>query len=341
MKKILLQFSLFCTLLTVSGIALATPHTPPVRTLYIQATNTVISMDGVADADYSAVQSTTAFNVTGSTGADADYTLTFQVCYNYQKLFLVAKILDDYASAIEYTTDPDPWTRDCIEVFLSLDTTGTTATYDSNTIQLRFNRGIQDSAQTPGRAAQEDYQVYSEEVADGWVLEVGIPWTAVLQTGVIDPGRAMSEIVANCVVNGFDVSGVDNDTDGPDAIDCQTAWDDDDPVMPDTTEDLARNNRTMFGVMTLDNDCRSGVPDVPANYTNNQPQFLFPNPATGTVQLKDIEPASIVAIYNLSGIKVLEKGPLNSEDYIDISGLEAGIYLARINAIEVLKLIKQ
>jgi hypothetical protein len=330
MKKILLQFSLFCILLTATGIALATPLTPPVRTLDIPGTNETMTMDGVAESAYSAVQSTTAFNVTGSTGADADYTLTFQVCYNYQKLFLVAKVLDDYACEAPYTTVTNPWTWDCIEVYLSLDTTGTTAAYDSNTIQLRFNRGIQDSAQTPGRAAQEDYQVYSEDLADGWVLEVGIPWTAVLQEGALPEDI---EAFVCWSVNGFDVHGSDNDTDGPDARDCQTAWDDDDPAMPDATEDLAWNNRTMFGIMPLMGCGYSG------SFTE-QDNIIFPNPATQEIQLKDIEPASIVSIYNLSGMKVLETDPLNSEDYIDISNLNRGIYLVMINNKGGLKLLK-
>jgi hypothetical protein len=339
MKTILLRFSLFSTLLAATGIIMAAPMTPPVRSLVIPATNAVISIDGVADADYSSVQSTTAFNVTGSTGADADYTLTFQVCYNYQKLFLVAKILDDYASVIEYTTDPDPWTMDCIEVFLSLDTTGTTAAYDSNTIQLRFNRGIQDSAQTPGRAAQEDYQVYYEDVADGWVLEVGIPWTAVLQEGAVPEDI---EAYLTPIVNGFDISGIDNDTDGPDAHDSQTAWDDDDPAMPDASEDLAWNDRTKFGIMSLES-AMYGPPyiELSPDLAKFKAQVVFPNPSNNYIQFRNVEPACTITIFNSIGLQVLEASNINAEDYLDISSLKSGIYWAIINNDEVLRFVKE
>jgi hypothetical protein len=338
MKKILLHLSLLCTLLAATVSAMATPLTPPVRSLEIPETNAVIAMDGVADADYSASQSTTAFNVFGSNGADADYSMSFQVCYNYQKLFLVAKILDDYASVIEYTTDPDPWTRDCIEVFLNLDTTGTTTAYDSNTIQLRFNRGIQDSAQTPGRAAQEDYQVYYEDVADGWVLEVGIPWTAVLQEGAV-PEDIEAHIAP--IINGFDIGGVDNDTDGPDAHDCQVAWDDDDPAMPDATEDLAWNDRTKFGIMSLSASYGTPYIEINPDLARFKAQVVFPNPSNDYIQFRNVEPASKIILFNSIGLQVLEASNINAEDYLDISSLKSGIYWAMINNDEVLSFVKE
>jgi hypothetical protein len=341
MKKTLLYYiglTLMC--LALAAITFAAPMTAPVRSMEIPATNAVIAIDGVADADYSASQSTTAFNIQGSTGADADFTASFQVCWNYQKLYLLATMLDDYACEIPYTTGTNPWTWDNVEVFLSLDTTGTTTAYDTNTIQLRFNRGIQDSAQTPGRAAQEDYEVYYENTADGWVIEVGIPWTAVLQTGAV-PEDIMAFI--SPVVNGFDFSGADNDTDGADARDCQVAWDDDDPGMPDATEDLAWNNRTMFGIMSLVNmEIMYGTPGniyspVLARF---QPQVI-PNPSTDRIQLQYIEPGSTITVSNLAGEKIFEEHNVNDEDYIDVSELRSGLYIVQVNQTDVLHFIKK
>jgi hypothetical protein len=339
MKKTLLYYiglTLMCLALT--AITFAAPMTAPVRSLVIPATNAAISIDGVADDDYSVSQSTTAFNITGSTGADADYTMSFQVCFNYQYLYLLATVLDDYACEIPFTSSTNPWTWDNIEVFLSLDTTGTTAAYDSNTVQLRFNRGIQDSAQTPGRAAQEDYKVYYENTADGWVVEVGIPWTAVLQNGA-EPEDIMAYI--SPVVNGFDVSGADNDTDGADARDCQTAWDDDDPAMPDATEDLAWNNRTMFGIMSLGIGCKScseiseSLCDLSDKTSKNI--MIFPNPATDRISISNTEMACIIAIYNMAGTRVLKAD--NAEN-IDISSLKVGLYTVVLNNNDVLHFIK-
>jgi hypothetical protein len=318
MKKQLLNLSLVAMFVAISGIIMAAPMTAPVRSMVIPAQNGAMVADGVAEDGYSASQSTTAFNIVGSTGADADFTCSFQACYTASKLWILATILDDYACEIPYTTGTNAWTWDNVEVFLSLDTTGTTTAYDTNTVQLRFNRGIQDSAQTPGRAAQEDYLVYYENTADGWVVEVGIPWTAALQTGAV-PEDIMAFVEP--VVNGFDFSGADNDTDGADARDCQVAWDDDDPAMPDATEDLAWNNRTMFGIMTLEDALSVNTPTL-------ETIGLYPNPATGTINL-DLETATTVEIFNVAGVMV--KSVLTSS-VVDVNDLAAGLYMVRTNS---------
>jgi hypothetical protein len=247
-------------------------------------------------------------------------------------------LLDDYACEIPYTTSTNPWTWDNIEVFLSLDTFGTTTAYDTNTVQLRFNRGIQDSAQTPGRAAQEDYEVYYENTADGWVVEVGIPWTAVLQTGAV-PEDIMAFI--SPVVNGFDFSAADNDTDGADARDCQVAWDDDDPGMPDATEDLAWNNRTMFGSMSLESSSYGTPRNIYSPVLARFQVQIIPNPSTDRIQLQFIEPESTITVSNLAGEKIFEEHNVNDEDYIDVSELRSGLYIVQVNQTDVLHFIKK
>jgi len=310
MKKQLLNLSLVAMFVAISGVIMAAPHTLPMSSMEISYA-AAVEVDGEVDAAYGASQPTVAFNVTGSTGADDDYTLTFQACANTHSLFMYFTILDEYINEIPFTTGANPWTWDNVEVFLSLDTVSTSTAYDTNTTQLRFNRGIQDSAQTPGRGLQEDYQVYYENTAAGWICEVAIPWTAVLQAGAVP-----EDIVAHLapVVNGFDVSGGDNDTDGADARDCQTAWDSDLPDMPDATEDLAWSTRTMFGVMTLVN-----FPTSTEGQIENT-LGLYPNPATSTINIDGNE--GTVEIYNMTGAKVLE----DTGSVIDISGLSAGIY---------------
>ncbi len=251
MKKIFLYSIIILLGTWIFPVAWSAPMIAPVRSMVIPYAPEGVIIDAVADDCYSVSQTTTAFNVSGATGNDADYTLTFKVCYDSLRLYLFAHILDDYASEIPYTTSPSPYMYDNVEVYISLDTVGTTAVYDSNTIQLRFNRGIIDSAQAPGRADQSEYAgyVYYENTAEGWNLEVGIPWTAVLGPGQLPEDiRAYMEASS---IHGFDVMGYDNDTDGPDVHGCRTAWDEDDPASPDETEDLAWCNRTVFGIMAL------------------------------------------------------------------------------------------
>jgi len=317
MKKQLLNLSLVAMFFAISGVIIAAPLRAPVKNMDINYAATVTA-DGDVDAGYGAVQTTDAFNTTGSTGADADFTMTFQACANYEKLWIFFTVLDEYACEAPYTTTADPYTYDNLELFLNLDTIDLVTGYDSTTIQLRFNRGHEDSIQSPGRAAQEEYELYFENTSDGYIIEVGIPWTAVLQDSINGEATLPDDIEAyiDPVVNGFDVSGADNDTDegGSANRTCQTAWDSDDPT--DTAdEDLAWNNRTMFGTMKLMNFPTIGVNDQIENSLG-----MYPNPAATTINIVGNE--GTVEIFNMTGAKVLEA----TGSVIDISGLSAGIY---------------
>jgi hypothetical protein len=319
MKKQLLNLSLVAMFVAISGIIMAAPHTAPVRALAIPAQSNVMLIDGVADAGYSAVQTMNAFTLTGCASyPDNDFTTSFQACWNMDRLYILATIADEYACEIPWTTSANSWTYDNIEVFLDMDTTGTVTAYDSNTIQLRFNRGITDSAQTPGRADQSEYvgNVFYENTTDGWVLEIGVPWSATL--GSLQNPEDIA-LFTGAVVNGFDVSGADNDTDVENNRDCQTAWDDDnDPS--DADEDLAWNNKTMFGVMTLDGE-------VAVDNNAADAIRLYPNPANTAISL-ELEGTTDVMIYNIAGELVMET--VTSRD-IDVSGLASGLYMVRTN----------
>ncbi len=324
MKKQLLNLSACAVFIALASIALAVPLTQPVSTLEIPFANTgVITIDGVAEAAYSAEQSTVAFNVTGSTGDDADFTFTFQVAFNPQYLFLFAKVLDDFDNSIPYTTSDTPHEYDNVEVFINLDTVGLVTTYDTNTIQLRVCRGLTDSIQSPGRAAQVEYQLYFENTADGWLAEVAIPWTCVLGSGQVREDM-MDYLDA---IHGFDMSGADSDIIGLGGRDCQTAWDSDDPEMPDATEDLAWNNRTMFGIVTLAavaDDFVWGPSSIEPTVESNI--SVYPNPAVNSINF-DIEGLQTVEIYSITGVQVMV---VESTGQVDISDLNSGLYVARI-----------
>ena len=334
MKKQLLNLSAVAILLAIASFTFGRELVQPVSTLEIKyAEPGTMKIDGFDDeAVYSAEQSTIAFVTTGSTGADADFTFTFKVAYDLDYMYLFAKILDDVDNSLTYTTDANPWTYDCIEVFLSLDTTGSTGVTsngygdDTNCVQLRINRGI-DSVQQTGRATADMYINHFENTGDGWLCETAIPWKAVLATGQ-DPEDIMDYIGA---VNGFDMSGADSDTPGPDHRDCQTAWDSDDPVETGT-EDNAWTDRSVFGIMTLE------VKDdylATENFTQDN-LVAYPNPANNTITFS-IEGMQTVEIYNITGAKVLTQ---LTTGQVDISSLMSGIYFANINGSSV-KFIKE
>ena len=75
-------------LMQITGFLSARPLVEPVRYINIQyACQSRMIVDGLEDECYGAEQSTLAFNTDGSSGADADFTLTFKVAYNEYYLY--------------------------------------------------------------------------------------------------------------------------------------------------------------------------------------------------------------------------------------------------------------
>jgi hypothetical protein len=294
---------------------------------------TPFNIDGLDDeAAWSAVQTTEAFNPTGSTGADADFTFTFKVAYDANFLYVYAKILDDYDNSWEWGGS-NQWTFDNVEIFLSLDTVGTVAAYDSNTYQLRWNRGLDSVGNDFGRSGQvlrSDHQYSWENTADGWSFESALAWKFVLGAG-----QKTEDILQYCdgvVVSGFDMSGADSDTDGPDNRDCQTAWDNDEPqTVDDRTEDGAWNNRAMFGVVTFE----KATVGINTNSVNSG--AAYPNPTTGMITFENVQGTSVV-IMNLAGQVVLTSDIVNN--MVDLSSLSTGVYIAKVGQ-DAVRIIKQ
>ena len=70
---------------------------------------------------------------------------------------------------------------------------------------------------------------------------------------------------------------------------------------------------------------------------------IFPNPATDFFKLKQLNKNSIVKIYNTSGSLLLESYAISTDNKIDISSLNNGLYLIIIESedkTQTLKLLK-
>jgi hypothetical protein len=321
-------------LLTIAAVLAFTAsfaaYVEPYRTMVIPYAPSSITMAQDADdaeACYSEVQDMNAFVTTGSTGEDADFTTTFRVCYDLHYLYFFGKALDEYNNSALTWDAANQWTYDNFEVFMDLDTngSGSTPAYDTNTVQIRFNRGY-DSVRDRGRALTVDYKYsHDSELPDGWVVEVAIPWSFVLGAGQVTED-IMDYLT---LVSGFDVSGADSDTDGADARDCQTAWEDDgEPA--DNQEDNAWNNRTVFGTVTF-------APNTAINdFSSSTSSVAYPNPTTGIVSFQNVT-ATSVEIMNLAGQVVMTSDIVDGK--VDLSQLSTGVYVAMIgtDAVRIIK----
>jgi len=322
MKKQLLNLSFVAVALALYVVSYAAP-VEPVRTMEIPAATdgngaAPPALDGIAEAVYSDVQSTDIFNPTGWDG-ESDFTAVYQICYDPENLYVLAQITDDVDHSYEWNVG-NSWEFDNIEFFIMLDTNTVTTSYDDHTVQLRVCRNL-DSVETSGRAARADYGYYMEgAAAGGWLAEVAIPWTAVLADG--EDVATMMDYINVEVSLGWDLSGADSDnSDGDAAVgnrDVQSAWDSDDPSdEADRTEDLAWNNTSVFGYVTLAE--WNALDEFTQNSLN-----AYPNPATDEITF-DVEGEVSLEIYSITGSLVM----VANEATVDVSSLNSGMYVAK------------
>lgn len=321
-KQLLTIVALFAIAVTYAQ------HTQPIRTLEIPCANGVLMEMDMDDAEavYSAEQTTTKFAGTGSPGNDFDFTFTFKLAYDADYLYFFGKIIDDVDHSLPEGESADPHNYDNMELFIDLDTNGSGILkgYDSNTVQLRINRGVD----TITKPCKDNYTVpvdihdFSwENTSDGWVTETAWSWKVVL-----GDAQLPEDIMAYFLVPaGFDASGADSDASGtPGVRDCQTGWDMDspDPDAPTGDEDLAWNDRQKFGIVTFA-PWVSGVNDFVASAST----VAYPNPTTSILNFKS--EVTSVKIMNLAGQVVLSRD-VNS-NMIDLSSLQTGVYIANID----------
>jgi hypothetical protein len=339
MKKHLLKLNITLVLIVIYSLTFAA-HVPPIRTMVIPLAYDNVTFDGAADESFwSALQTTDAFNKTGcSTYPDADFTVAFKVSFDFYYLYVWSEIKDDVANVTPDNGATNPWTFDNVEIFLDLDTIGSgiNTAYDSNTISLRFCRGM-DSVQDHGRALRSQFKYYWENVSDGWVFEAAIPWNAVLDS-------AQKEEDIECYLYkaiGFDIHGADSDgaSGTPDLRDCQTAWDNDDPsTLEDRTEDGAWNNRSVFGIVSFASwsDCWDG--DCPCTVsTKNHPNDEFtlfdlkPDYSGNHLIIENNIAGSTIRIINILGQTRLTAYPDAESIDLNMTNLQQGnIYLVSV-----------
>jgi hypothetical protein len=338
MKKLILIIG-FCSFLITNYSYSNTGYIPPIRTMIIPYAPDPVIIDGYdCEAYWSAEQTTDAFNITGCINyPDSDFTFTFKVCYNENYLYIFGNILDDINNSTPDQGHINPWTFDNSEIFIDLDTNGSgiEEAYDTNTIQLRINRGM-DSVQTPGRAKRSEYNFIWKNNSAGWVFEVAIPWKAVL-----GKKQTSEDILPYFTLpSGFDMDGVDSDGSGPDLRDCQTEWDNDDLEPSDIPEDPRFNNRGIFGVVTFQKKEYAEENNSDPCHTDLAKQFhddpastfiLIPDYSGNSLTLEKNIADSDIRIFNLLGQTILTAHAQTNRFDISLSDFQKGnIYLVSV-----------
>ncbi len=65
---------------------------------------------------------------------------------------------------------------------------------------------------------------------------------------------------------------------------------------------------------------------------------LYPNPSTGLFIFKDTKNLNSVEVYSILGEKILNQ---TNQKTINLNGFSKGVYFARVNGMQVVKLVKE
>jgi hypothetical protein len=90
----------------------------------------------------------------------------------------------------------------------------------------------------------------------------------------------------------------------------------------------------------FDNFHSCGYPVEVSIVTSNE-LIIYPNPVQTTLNISAPHPLVSVVIYNIFCEPIIESENLEEKVQIDVKGLPAGIYIARINGAEVKRFVKQ
>lgn len=341
MKNCLLTFFL----LTITHFVYTQPI-PPVR---VEDCPSIVYprypiIDGKDDEGWwSPEQGMTIFGLSSEaywTG-QADFNITFKMAWGWIHFYTYINIVDD-VEHIWNGTDGNPRDFDNVEWYFQLDTQTVPNAYTDNTVQIRFNRGETGFKSSTFREgiSEKDFQWYSENTSDGWILECAIPWTNVMPNGLLP--EDIFDYVESGGLIGFDVTGIDSDGTDPFVGDrtngTQMAWDEDGEPgdVTDATENNAWNNTSAFGYLNIVGRWGSYVKN---KYRGTIENIAYPNPAINYINISEPHNYSHIAIYSQIGDLLLKQAITNSS--IDISSLKPGFYIVVFDNIETFIFIKE
>ena len=243
--------------LIASKLLFATP-VEPVRTMDVPMADTPPALDGLLEGCYGEMQSTTWIypEQLSTWDGEADFKADFALSWDQDYLYVYTEVMDDVEHDFEWEYGSE-WMFDNFFLYIQLDTNTVETFYGPNTVSILVNRGL-DSVNWSGHAGRKDFGYYMEaSTASGWLTEMAVPWTAVYSEG--DTPEDIMDYIG--VPIGFDFQGGDSDNAyGDETIgsrDFMTSWDLDGQ---DGTEDLAWNNTSVFGYITLLEGSNPGQP---------------------------------------------------------------------------------
>jgi hypothetical protein len=291
MKKILI------TLLTVTSCLFANSTN---KTLDVYKLATAPKVDGiVTDWGSKWIDMSNTDPSSTTTGCTAQ----FQLGYTTDSLYIALKVQD--ATEFTYDSTVPSYMRDCIEMFVHIDTTTITPTNGSD--QYRMQR-VPDA--TVGfEPSSVQHNVVSVDSPTGYTQEWAIAWTDIASKESFDISDGIDALTIPYIR--FDIKTADN-TDG-------TATGRTQQIFWNTTSDTEYTGMTDMGYLHL-MGVTAGVSKVAANSSD----VYY---SAGKDALTVLNYIGEVNIYNVLGKLVLQTRVNSSKELINLSSINKGVYL--------------
>ncbi|UEG49093.1 hypothetical protein LK994_10670 [Ferruginibacter lapsinanis] len=197
----------------------------------IKFTSSNPAIDGGVDALWSNAPANNISQSTVGSYTTTNGTSTWKALYTADTLYMLVQITDANLWSTNTTVPGDTWRSDGIEIYLDGNNSKGTSYDNYNDVQIRINwgTGTVSGVGTPTPTSIPiNYRIPT--VTGGYLLEIAIPWTGIVTTGIAD-GKQI----------GLDVEVNDNDN-GVDRT-SQGGW--------YTSNSQAFNNASLFGTAGL------------------------------------------------------------------------------------------
>jgi hypothetical protein len=314
MKKLILLFASVALVFTYLNAG--TPS------LTISKAATPVTIDGVSDSNDPWTGTWIDMTVLKTTNTTSDMTAKYEMMYDDSALYVIVQIDDPTPGD---TSGSNTYERDCMEVFVGMDTNAPTADYKTGDYQFRQSWG----AEYPwgfevgaGSPAAADDATKADFVADGFTKTAQVDDASSYITEWALKWRTLNKNICDDKFNKnfikFEIQAADNTTGSNGGRTQQNYWYD--------NSDNQWHNITLFGLVALESpvvDAALSVPCVSVHKTVGSVSnvYVLKNTLQGV--------NGNVNIYDITGRLVIKTVATNN--MVDISSLNNGIFVVKSN----------
>jgi hypothetical protein len=265
------------------------------KTLTIQPAAGPVTIDGYTDEDaWNACPNFINMEELKGEVGDKNNTAKFKVIYDAKNLYVYIEVID---ATLDTSNSTNSYEKDCVEVFVSLDTLSQAYSPDGSNSSHQFRKVFGRAIEGDGNPNARGVKVEEVEITGGRAQEWLIPFDS-LATQIKDPTKWDKRNIR------FELQNADNDGAGRKS---QLFW--------NSNSDVQYNNTTTQGYGVL-------------LWTLNVKQVAANNEISFSNNLIKANSSTTIKVYNTAGMLVKVANNVNQ---LNVADLKSGIYAATAN----------